>query len=477
MFLDLLKQIFDTFGAPVLVPVIIFIIALCLKVPAKKAFMSALYAGIGLQGFSLVLSSFTPIISPVIQRMVETTGIQLSGFDVGWQATAIVGFSTEPGMIFLAVGLILQTVLFLVKWTDVFQPSDLWNNYSYVIWGSMIYLVTDNMYLSLGCMILLNMYSLLIAELMARRWSSYYNYPNCTIIAMHNIEATLFGIVMDPVLNAMGFNKIKINPDTLQKRLGFLGEPVTLGLFLGFFIGLIGNFTRLDTLAGWGSVAIVGIATSAVMAIFPRVAGLFAQAFLPITESARKTTMKKEKGSSREWYLGINDATGFGEQATLICGVILIPIMVALAMILPGNKVLPVVDLLALPFMVQGLVAITNGNIVKVIVNGAIWFGLGLYMCTYTAPMFTDIAKDVGIALPAGALLITSFNILGKPLMGLIFLAFMTQSPILIALCVVVYFVLWFLFRNNKKAIYEYLDRQAMKNSQDEEPPVPVISA
>ncbi|GAA4714803.1 PTS transporter subunit IIC [Brevibacillus fulvus] len=469
MFLATLKEIFDTFGAPVLVPVIVFIIALCLKVPAKKAAMSALYAGIGLQGFTLVLSSFTPIISPVIQKMVETTGITLSGFDVGWQATAIVGFSTEAGMIYLAVGLLLQTMLFLVKWTDVFQPSDLWNNYSYIIWGSMVYLATDNMFLSLGCMILLNLYSLLNAELMARRWSSYYKYPNCTIIAMHNIEATLFGIAMDPLLNKLGFHKIKLNPETLQKRMGFLGEPVTLGLLLGVFIGILGNLTTLNTLSAWGSIAMVGIATSAVMAIFPRVAGLFAQAFLPITEAARKSTVKKEKGSNREWYLGVNDATGFGEQATLICGVILIPIMVVIAMILPGNKVLPVVDLLALPFMVQGLVSITNGNILKVIVNGTIWFGLGLYMCTYTAPMFTEIAKDVGVSLPAGALLITSFNILGKPLMGLVFLAFLSKNPLLIGLAVVIYFVLWYFFRKHKTAIYDYLDRQAAKNTLDEQ--------
>lgn len=221
MFLETLKEVFDTFGAPIIVPIIIFIIALLLKVSMKKAFISALYAGIGLQGFTMVLGAFTPIISPVIQNMVDITGMELTGFDVGWQATAIVGFSTEPGMIFLAVGLILQTVLFLVKWTDVFQPSDLWNNYSYVIWGSMVYLVTDNMILSIGCMIVLNLYSLLNAELMARRWSKYYNYPNATIIAMHNIEPTIFGVLMDPLLNKLGFHKIKLNPATLQKRLGF----------------------------------------------------------------------------------------------------------------------------------------------------------------------------------------------------------------------------------------------------------------
>lgn len=467
MFLQTLKEVFQTFGSPVFVPVIIFIISKLLKVTNKKAFFSALYAGVGLEGFTLLLNAFTPIITPVVKSMVENTGIQLPVFDVGWQATALVAYSTEAGMIFLGVGLVVQTILFLTRWTDVFQPGDLWNNYSYMVWGSMIYMATHNMILSLGCMILLNMYSLLIAELIAKRWSTYYKYPNCTIIAMHNIEAALFTVAFDPLLNALGLNKIKLSPEELQKKLGFFGEPVSLGLLLGIFIGIMGNFKALGTLAAWGQVATMGIATSAIMAIFPRVAGLFAQAFLPITDAAKKSV--KNDSKSRKWYLGVNDATGYGEPATLISGIILIPIMVFMALILPGNQVLPVVDLLALPFMVQGIVPLVNGNIFKVLITGTIWFSAGLYMCTYTAPMFTEICASVGVHLPVGALLITSFNILGKPLMGLVFLAFLSQSPLLIALAVGVYLILYLLFRKNKEAVYDYLDQNALKNTMEME--------
>ncbi|VBB05075.1 phosphotransferase system sugar-specific permease component [Lucifera butyrica] len=463
MFLQTLKLVFDTFGAPVFVPVIIFGISKILKVNNKKAFFSALYAGVGLEGFTLLLNAFTPIITPVVKKMVESTGIQLPAFDVGWQATALVAYSTEAGMLFLGIGLCVQTVLFLTKWTTVFQPADLWNNYSYMVWGSMIYLATQNMVLALSCMILLNLYSLLIAELMAKRWSTYYNYPNCTIISMHNIEAAVFTVVFDPLLNRFGLNKVKLSPEQLQKKLGFFGEPVSLGLLLGLFIGIMGEFKELNTLAAWGQVAVMGIATSAIMAIFPRVAGLFAQAFLPITEAARKAVKKDAK--ARQWFLGINDATGYGESATLISGIILIPVMVLLALILPGNQVLPVVDLLALPFMVQGIVPLVNGNILKVLITGAVWFSAGLYMCSYTAPLFTQIAASVGVHLPVGALLITSFNILGKPLMGLIFLAFLSQSPLLIGLAAGAYLILYYLFRTNREAVYNYLDRKAMKNS------------
>lgn len=86
-------------------------------------------------------------------------------------------------------------------------------------------------------------------------------------------------------------------------------------------------------------------------------------------------------------------------------------------------------------------------------------------MCTYTAQSFTTVAGQVGITLPAGALLITSFNILGKPIWGLIFLAFISQNPVLIGLTVVVYLVLYIGWYRNKNKVRDYLDRQAEKNS------------
>ncbi|HDK5740921.1 TPA: PTS galactitol transporter subunit IIC [Clostridioides difficile] len=463
--LEFMKSIIDTFGSAIIVPIIIFIIAKIFKVTTKKSFLSAVYAGVALQGFTLILNSFTPIITPVINRMVESTGVNLPVFDVGWQATSLAAFSTSAGMIYLGLGILLQTILFLIKWTDVFQPSDLWNNYSYMVWGAMVIGVTGNFPLGIACMVLLNLYSLLISELVAKRWSSYYRYPNCTIIAMHNVEASVFAVFADPIYNKLGLNKIKLNPKELEKKLGFLGEPITLGLFLGMFIGILGNMTRINTMEAWGEIMKVGISTSAVMAIFPKVASMFAQAFAPITEAARKIM---QKAGNREWYIAVNDAVGYGEPATLISGLILIPIMLVIAMVLPGNKVLPVVDLLAIPYMVQGLVAIHNGNIPKVLVSGIIWFGLGLYVCTSTAPLFTDMATNIGVAIPAGAMLITSFNILGKPLMGLVFFAFLSANPIYIGLAVVIYFVLWALFRKNKTSILDYLEKQALKNVEEE---------
>ena len=464
MFLETLKQIFDTFGAAIFVPVVLYIVALFLKVKPKNAFNSALLAGIGLTGFGMLINSYIPLIVPVVKRMVENTGVNLPVMDIGWQTTAIIGYSTKVGMIFVGLALVIQTILFLTKWTNIFMPGDLWNNYSFMVWGSLIYLLTGNMFLAISCMVVMNLYILLFSEVLAKRWSTYYGYPNCAMTAPHHLEAVPYAVAMNFILNKFGLNKIKLSPQAIQKKMGFLGEPMFLGLILGFLLGIMGNLSRLGTLVAWGEIATLGISTAAVMAIFPKVAGIFASAFTSITEASKKTA--KSGGKTREWYLAVNDAAGYGEPSTLITGIILIPIMVLLALILPGNKTLPMVDLIALPFMIEVIIVVSHGNIIKGIISGAVWFAVGLYMCTYTAPMFTEVAAQVGVKIPVVGVMITSFGILAHPLMGFLFLAFLTQNLAIIGAVLTIYFVLYFWFKKNREKIHAYLETSNLEKEE-----------
>ncbi len=119
---DTLKLFFDTFGNYITVPIIIFIICLIFKAPVKKAFMSAVLIGVGLKGMAFITSAFGSVLSALVTKLIEQTGINLPALDVGWQAVASVAYSTDIGMMFIGVGLIFQIVIFLVKITDIFQP-------------------------------------------------------------------------------------------------------------------------------------------------------------------------------------------------------------------------------------------------------------------------------------------------------------------------------------------------------------------
>lgn len=131
--LNNIHTFFNAFGATVIVPVMIFIIALFLKVKPKKAMMCALYAGVGLTGFSWIINEFTPVVTKIVQQMVDNTGIKLPIVDIGWQAGSLASFGSPVGLTFFVFGLIAEFILFAVGVTKVFMPSNLWNNFGFMI--------------------------------------------------------------------------------------------------------------------------------------------------------------------------------------------------------------------------------------------------------------------------------------------------------------------------------------------------------
>ena len=457
---DVLKLFFDTFENYITVPIIIFIICLIFKAPVKKAFMSAVLIGVGLKGMAFITSAFGSVLSELVNKLIENTGLNLPALDVGWQAVASVAYSTNIGMMFIGVGLIFQIIIFLVKITDIFQPSDLWNNYSIIVWGSMFYQIKKNMLMAFVLMLFINLVTLLIAEVVQKRWSTYYNYPGCAMIAPHHMGDAPMYLVLDVVLGKLGADKINLRPETIKKKMGFLGEPMYVGLIVGVILGVVGNITTLNTMESWGQIANVAVTCSAVMAIFPKVAGLFASGFTTITDYSRKTLKKSKYGKDREFIIAVNDALGYGEAATLTTGLLVIPVALLLAFILPGNIVLPVMVLPSLPYMVEVPVSLSNGNIFKSWVAACIVFCAKLLMASSWAAVFTEIAVGVGFEVTEGAVMIIGF-IMSNCTAGLITYAFMTMNPVIIIPVVALYVVCFVLFKKNKTKVWDYLERNA----------------
>lgn len=460
-FFATLKQIFDAFGNYITVPIIIYVICRIFKTPRKRAFQSAVLVGVGLMGMSFVTTAFGGVLTPLITRMVDASGLSKPALDIGWQAVAAVCYSTDLGMMFIGVGLLFQIVLWFGKWTDIFMPSDLWNNYSISVWGSFLFLLTGNMPLAFGLMLFINLVILLIAEAVQKRWSTYYNYPGCAMTAPHhNGDAPMY-LVLNILFSKLGFDKIKADPKSIRKKIGFMGEPMYIGLAIGAILGLVGNVDHLNTIVGWGNVAQVAVTCSAVMAIFPKIAGMFAAGFGALTEYSRKTLAQTKYGENRQFIVAVNDALGYGEAATLTTGLITIPFGILIAFLMPGNLVIPLMVLPSLPYMVEIPVALSNGNVVKSVCMAIIVFTAKLLMASYWADAFTQVAAEVGFEAAVDAVAAGTFVIgfiMSNCTAGLITMAFMTQNPAIIAAVVVVYFVVYFLFRKNKVRFQDYLE-------------------
>ena len=102
-----------------------------------------------------------------------------------------------------------------------------------------------------------------------------------------------------------------------------------------------------------------------------------------------------------------------GHPANLATGLLLVPITLFLAVILPGNQVLPFGDLATIPFYVSLIVANRKGNIIQSVISGTIVIAFALWMATNFAPVHTEMMRGV-YEFPEGASQLSSLDMGGN---------------------------------------------------------------
>jgi PTS system galactitol-specific IIC component len=450
-----LKMVIDLFGPTIFVPVVVFILSLCMRVEPNKAFRGALYMGIGLTAFNIILGGLMGSLGPIVTEMVQNTGVNLPCIDVGWPAASIICYANQIGLFFIPFGLVFDLVLFATKWTDTFHPTDIWNYYHFVFWAAIVQLVTGSFWMGVLCGMLLNLILLLLADWIAPAMESYYGYQGVVSTCYCSINSVPFTILIKWILKKLKLDRITLNPEQLREKFGFWGEPVTIGLLIGLAVSLIAKWQFLGELESWATVLKTAIVTGAVMAIYPSVSGLFVKGLIPITQTLN-ARMRSGEMTRKNMYIAIDPAVFFGEEATIATGLVLIPIMLAFAILLPSNIVLPLADLPAIPFAVIGIVTVMQGNVFGSLITGALWIGLGFMANSDIAVVFTEAAKNVN-AIPesAGQALVTCF-LVGNNILGwLVYKAFAASEGIrvfTIGLAFACYLVVYFFFQKYRKA-------------------------
>ena len=107
----------------------------------------------------------------------------------------------------------------------------------------------------------------------------------------------------------------------------------------------------------------------------------------------------------RELYIGMDAAIAIGHPTTVAVGLLLIPITLALAVILPGVTVMPYADLAATPFFVVAATPFFGGDFIQTLIAGTIIMAIFLYLGSWWSPIFTATALKIGaISAEKGAI-------------------------------------------------------------------------
>ena len=91
----------------------------------------------------------------------------------------------------------------------------------------------------------------------------------------------------------------------------------------------------------------------------------------------------------------MSPALVIGHPTTLVCSIILIPVILAIAVLVPGNQFLPLASLAGMFYLFPLILPYTKGNVVKSLIIGLVALIIGLYFVTDMAPSFTLAANEV----------------------------------------------------------------------------------
>lgn len=252
----------------------------------------------------------------------------------------------------------------------------------------------------------------------------------------------LFAIPMNAMFERIpGIRDVEADPEAIQRRFGVLGESVVLGAGLGILIGLFAY--GLDDPRG-DSISIMTLAINLAAARFllPKMVQVLMEALLPISDGAQELVRNRFPG--RDLHIGLDSAIAIGAPAVIATSLLLVPITLGLALILPGNRVLPLVDLATIPFIVCMMVPILKGNILRSVLGGTFVMGVGLYIATALSGLITQVSDSVGFQPEQDASEISSLVDGGNPLSALLVLSGEgSWFGIAIAAVVSVLFAVW----------------------------------
>ena len=227
-----------------------------------------------------------------------------------------------------------------------------------------------------------------MADLTAPKFQGYYEGMEGISIPQPFVQSfTPFAMLVNKGLDMIpGFSKLDIDAEGLKKKFGVLGEPLVLGVIVG---ALIGALAQLDI----KKILFLGVTMGAVMELIPRITKLFIDGLMPISEKTQEVVKKKFNG--KKVYIGMSPALVIGHPTTLVVSLLLIPVTLGLAVVLPGNEFLPLASLAGMFYVFVMVLPYTKGNVVKTFIVGLVALAIGLWFVTDMAPAFTQAAHTV----------------------------------------------------------------------------------
>lgn len=430
---------FFSFKAYVMLPIIIWVIALVVRVPFKRALISTLELSVGFAGVFIAFNFFVSNISPAVQQLSQARGLNFPVLDVGWLPLAAITWASPLAAISIPLVLLLNGAMLATGLTRTIY-IDIWNYWHFAFLGALVMNVSGSLLLGLSATLLIAVYCFKLTEWTAPDVEREMGLKGISVSPVSVNGIVPYTACVDWLLDRIPVIKnISYNPERASRSqaahqppgdgalqadqgslLDLLGEPMAIGFLMGLVLALAAGYGTRETLE-------LSVHIAAVMFLLPKSAGLIGEAMIPITTALRQQV---ERRFPHRKNLVVALDTGFlmHHKSVVVTGLLLMALAIGMALVLPGNQVLPLGDLPNLISVMSLSVLMFRGNVFRAVLAGIPVIVSFLLISSHMAPLFTALARKTPSFNSEGLGLITAFTDGGHQMRFLVFSIYQGQS-------------------------------------------------
>lgn len=392
-------------GASVMLPIVIAMIGICIGIKAAKAIRSGLMIGVGFVGLTLLINMMSSELGPAAQAMSERFGLTLNVVDVGWPGASPMTWASNIATVAIPIAILVNVIMLLLKLTRTVN-IDVWNIWHMTFTGAIAYTVTGRFGIGILGVVVHAVITYKLGDLWAPLMHEYFGLDGLTVPHGGGSFMGPVACVIDEIIDKIpGIRKINITAESLQKKVGVLGEPIVIGGILGTLVGLLAGYSVQEALP-------LGVKMSAIMVLMPRVVSCITDGLVPLSERAKE--ILTAKFGSADFYIGLDPAILLQDSQVITAGLIFIPVTLIIAVLVPGNQVLPFGDLATIGFFTSVAVAIHKGNLFRTLISGSAIMYMTIWITNETVPWVTKLATVTGTS--DGTNLVAALDQGGSPL-------------------------------------------------------------
>ncbi len=385
-FLQGIQYVIDM-GASVMLPIVIAFISICIGIKIGKAIQSGLMIGVGFVGLSLLINMMNDQLGPAAKAMSERFGLTLNVIDIGWPGASPMTWASNISTIAIPVAILVNVIMLLLKLTKTVN-IDVWNIWHMAFTGAIAYTVTGSFGIGILGIIVHAAITYKLGDLWAPLMNRYFGMDGLTVPHGGGSCMGVIACVVDALIDKIPvIRKVNITADSMQKKVGVFGEPIIIGGILGTAVGFLAGYTPQQALP-------LGVNMSAIMVLMPKVVSCITDGLMPLSERAKEILTKRF--GTAEFYIGLDPAVLLQDSQVITAGLLFIPLTLLLAVLVPGNQVLPFGDLATIGFFTSVAVAVHKGNLFRTLVSGSAIMYMTIWIANETIPWMTELAKVTG---------------------------------------------------------------------------------